>query len=168
MARRIFSLKKHRKASSAVRGVANDDENERTGSCRSSVILQPCPSPFFLWPTNASLSKGSAARRSGVRFEPEDALDRGERTHSSTVRAFHQADATVGKSFEIDGNHSRERAVGCFARLFLFLRRFHRFRCFRRVLMFFFRDGLPFGLFPIHTCWFCFVLILTSGVGTCS
>ncbi len=61
MARRIFSLKKHRKASSAVRGVANDDENERTGSCRSSVILQPRPSPFFLWPTYASLSKGSAA-----------------------------------------------------------------------------------------------------------
>jgi hypothetical protein len=26
---------------------------------------------------------------------------------------------------------------------------------------------LPFGLFPIHPCWFCFVLILTSGVGTC-
>src|SRR5437588_11656775 len=48
-----------------------------------------------------------------VRFEPEDALDRGERTRSSTVRTFHQGDTTVSKSFEIDGNHhSRKRAFG--------------------------------------------------------
>src|SRR6266487_1443997 len=41
--------------------------------------------------------------------------------------------------------------------LHLFFRRFHRFR---RVLLFFFRRGLPFGFFPIHTWLFRGCLIL--------
>jgi hypothetical protein len=81
-------------------------------------------------------------------------------------RTFHQADGTFGKLFEIDGNQlSRKCAVGCLARVFLFFRRFHRFR---RVLLFFFRDGLPFGFFSIHTRLFCFVLILCKSVRTSS
>src|SRR6266567_8949674 len=56
-----------------------------------------CGRPTFLCQRSLLLA-------SGVRFEPEDALTWGERTHSSTVRTFHQADATFGKSFEIEGN----------------------------------------------------------------
>src|SRR5947208_2213853 len=48
-----------------------------------------------------------------VRWESDGALDWRERTRSRTVRTFHHGDATVRKSFEIDGNHhSRKRAFG--------------------------------------------------------
>jgi len=49
--------------------------------------------------------------------------------------------------------------------LFLFFRRFHRLGRFDT---FVFRDGLPFWLFPIHTDWFCFVLILGKSLRACS
>src|ERR1700730_8246224 len=49
-----------------------------------------------------------------MRFEPEDTLDWGKRTHSSTARTFHQIDATVGKSLGIDTNHTREREARLF------------------------------------------------------
>src|SRR6266536_2610300 len=46
-----------------------------------------------------------------MRWEPEDALDWGERTGSSATRAFHYRDGTGRKSFEINGNHRfRKRA----------------------------------------------------------
>lgn len=99
-------------------------------------------------------------------FEPEDALAWGERTHSSTVRTFHQVDGTFSKSFEIDGNQfSRKRAVGCFARVFLFFRRFH---CARRVRHSVFRDRLLFELFSIHPRHISLVLILEESLGACS
>src|SRR5215813_12098218 len=47
-----------------------------------------------------------------VRWESEDALARGERTHAGTVRTFHQGDATVSKPVEINGNHPGKRAFG--------------------------------------------------------
>jgi hypothetical protein len=92
---------------------------------------------------------GSNARC--VCWEPENALSFRERTRSRTARTFHQSDATVGKPFGVDGNLSNERTVTGWTRVLLF---FHRFALFRRVLWLAFRDGLPFRLFPIHTCWF--------------
>ena len=64
-----------------------DQSGERSRVCWQPGIihLQPRPSLFFPMKTNVSLEDGSAAC-AGVRFEPEDALDRGERTHSSIVR----------------------------------------------------------------------------------
>src|SRR5204862_2422612 len=97
------------------------------------------------------LCQRSLLLASGVRFEPKDALACGERTQSSTVRTFHQAGGTVGKSFEIDGNpFSRKCTIGCFARVFLF---FRRFALLRRFGPFVFWDGLQFGFFSTHTCW---------------
>src|SRR5205807_4757208 len=100
-----------------------------------------------------------------VCWEPENALDWGERTRSRTARTFHQSDATVGKPFEVDGNLSNKRTVTGWTRVLLVFRRFHRFR---RVLLFFFRGGLPLRLFFIRIRWFCFVLILGESLGACS
>jgi hypothetical protein len=46
-----------------------------------------------------------------VRWESKDALVRGQRTRSRTVRTFHQGDATVSKPFEVDGNHAQQENV---------------------------------------------------------
>ncbi len=91
---------------------------------QSSLPVDHVPVRFaFGRPTPASHRSLDFA--SGVRWEPQDALDWGERTRSRTVRTFHHCDATIGKPFGINGNHPKKRAFGCFARLHLFLDRFH-------------------------------------------
>jgi hypothetical protein len=120
---------------------------------QSSLPVDHVPVRFaFGRPTPASHRSLDFA--SGVRWEPEDALDWGERTRSRTVRTFHHCDATIGKPFGINGNHPKKRAFGCFARLNLFLDRFHRFR---HVLLLAFLDRFPLSLCPIGTLFRLFV-----------
>src|SRR5260370_27206376 len=70
-------------------------------------------------PVHFSLSRPTLASHRGlhfawlVRWEPEDALDWGERTRSRTVRTFHHSNVTISEPFDIDGNHhSSKRAFG--------------------------------------------------------
>jgi hypothetical protein len=99
-----------------------------------------------------------------MRWEPEDALDWGERTCSSAKRTFHRWNGTFRKSFEIDRkHHSRKRAFGRGARLHQF---FRLIKLLGRIASLVFRGWMPLRLFSICTWLFCFVHRRSQSVRT--
>ena len=86
-------------------------------SGKSALPANHFPDRFALDPS--WLGSESAGFAFVMRFEPQDPTTRFEGARACTVGTFHERNATLQKTREINGNHPRKRAFGGFGGLLL-------------------------------------------------